>query len=98
MIVDEYLGFRAGDEVLDLAELTAGTARIKELHLVPSDWANGPTVIAVMVNGAERYVIQLKKVHAHGAEEPEGGGAAWSPCAAAPIDPLPRSGGPHRDA
>ncbi|MBB3267855.1 hypothetical protein JJL56_18190 [Azospirillum sp. YIM DDC1] len=71
MIVDEYLGFRAGDEVLDLAELTAGTARIKELHLVPSDWANGPTVIAVMVNGAERYVIQLKKVQIHAAKEPE---------------------------
>ncbi|MDQ2106711.1 hypothetical protein [Azospirillum isscasi] len=74
MIVDEYLGFRAGDEVLDLAELTAGTARIKELHLVPSDWANGPTVIAVMANGAERYVIQLKKVHDHAAKEPEGRG------------------------
>ncbi len=74
MIVDEYLGFRAGDEVLDLAELTAGTARIKELHLVPSDWANGPTVIAVMVNGAERYVIQLKKVHSPAAQEPDGRG------------------------
>lgn len=84
MIVDEYLGFRAGDEVLDLAELTAGTARIKELHLVPCDWANGPTVIAVMVNGAERYVIQLKKVHAHGADEPEGRGRRVVPLRRSP--------------
>lgn len=84
MIVDEYLGFRAGDEVLDLAELTAGTARIKELHLVPSDWANGPTVIAVMVNGAERYVIQLKKVHAHGAEEPDARGRRVVPLRRSP--------------
>lgn len=84
MIVDEYLGFRAGDEVLDLAELTAGTARIKELHLVPSDWANGPTVIAVMVNGAERYVIQLKKVHAHGAEVPDARGRRVVPLRRSP--------------
>ena len=62
MKIDEYLGFRVGDVVLDLVELTVGTAKIKELHLVPSDWATGPTAVAVMENGAERYVIQLKKV------------------------------------
>jgi len=61
MRIDEYLGFRAGDEVLDLMELTAGTARIKELH-VTSDEYLGLTVVAIMENGAERYVTQLKKV------------------------------------
>jgi len=59
MQLDEYLGFRPGDEVLDAAELTAGTARIKEIHLVPDDM--GLAAIAVMENGAERYIIQLKK-------------------------------------
>ena len=62
MKIEGYLGFRVGDVVLDLAELTVGTATIKEFHLVPSQWSNGPTAIAVMENGAERYVIQLKKV------------------------------------
>ncbi|HYG91587.1 MAG TPA: hypothetical protein VD978_35655 [Azospirillum sp.] len=62
MTIEGYLGFRVGDVVLDVAELTAGTATIKEFHLVPSHWSNGPTAIAVMENGAERYVIQLKKV------------------------------------
>lgn len=62
MKIEEYLGFRAGDVVLDLAELSAGTARIKEFHLVPSDWGAGPTAVAIMENGAERFVIQLKKV------------------------------------
>lgn len=70
MIITEYLGFRAGDEVLDLAELTAGTARIKEFHVVPDDWSNGLTVLAIMENGAERYVTQLKKVPR---AAPEGG-------------------------
>ena len=60
MKVDEYLGFRKGDEVLDAAELTAGTARIKEIHIVPDDM--GLAAIAVMENGAERYITQLKKV------------------------------------
>ena len=62
MKIEGYLGFRVGDVVLDLAELAVGTATIKEFHLVPSQWSNGPTAIAVMENGAERYVIQLKKV------------------------------------
>lgn len=62
MTIEGYLGFRVGDVVLDLAELTVGTATIKEFHLVPCQWSNGPTAIAVMENGAERYVIQLKKV------------------------------------
>ncbi|WP_448190456.1 hypothetical protein [Azospirillum sp. sgz301742] len=62
MKIEGYLGFCVGDVVLDLAELTVGTATIKEFHLVPSQWSNGPTAIAVMENGAERYVIQLKKV------------------------------------
>lgn len=65
MAIEGYLGFRVGDVVLDLAELAAGTATIKEFHLVPSHWSNGPTAIAVMENGAERYVIQLKKVLVH---------------------------------
>ncbi|AWK89890.1 hypothetical protein [Azospirillum thermophilum] len=63
MKIDAYLGFRIGDVVLDGAELTAGTAKIKEIHLVPSDWAHGLTAIAVMENGAERFIVQLKKVH-----------------------------------
>ncbi len=62
MRVEEYLGFHVGDVVLDLAELTVGTATIKEFHLAPSDWGAGPTAVAIMENGAERYVIQLKKV------------------------------------
>ncbi len=62
MKIEGYLGFRVGDVVLDLAELTVGTATIKEFHLVPCQWSNGQTAIAVMENGAERYVIQLKKV------------------------------------
>ncbi|WP_448204272.1 hypothetical protein [Azospirillum sp. sgz302134] len=60
MQLDSYLGFRPGDEVLDAAELTAGTARIKAIHLVNDDL--GLAAIAVMENGAERYVVQLKKV------------------------------------
>ena len=62
MKIEGYLGFRVGDVVLDLAELTVGTATIKEFHLVPCQWSNGQTAIAVMENGAERYVIQLKKI------------------------------------
>ena len=60
MQIKEYLGFRGGDEVLDAAELTAGTARIKEIHLVSDD--AGLAAVAIMENGAERYVTQLKKV------------------------------------
>ncbi|MCW2243000.1 hypothetical protein [Azospirillum canadense] len=67
MQVDEYLGFRKGDEVLDAAELTAGTARIKEIHIVPDDM--GLAAIAVMENGAERYITQLKKVSRRSAED-----------------------------
>ncbi|WP_193353760.1 hypothetical protein [Azospirillum lipoferum] len=48
--------------VLDRAELAAGTATIKEIHVVPCDWAHGLTGIAVMENGAERFIVQLKKV------------------------------------
>lgn len=66
MKVDEYLGFRKGDEVLDAAELTAGTARIKEIHIVPDDM--GLAAIAVMENGAERYITQLKKVGHHASD------------------------------
>ncbi|SMH33432.1 hypothetical protein [Azospirillum agricola] len=62
MLIDAYLGFRVGDVVLDRAELAAGTATIKEIHVVPCDWAHGLTGIAVMENGAERFVVQLKKV------------------------------------
>ncbi|HYG87650.1 MAG TPA: hypothetical protein VD978_15430 [Azospirillum sp.] len=71
MTIEEYLGFHIGDVVLDLAELTVGTATIKEFYLAPSDWGAGPTAIAVMENGAERYVIQLKKVRPTLAELPE---------------------------
>ena len=62
MMIEQYLGFRVGDEVLDAAELTAGTARIKEFHVVPDELSFGMTVVAVMENGAERVVTQLKKV------------------------------------
>lgn len=62
MPIDAYLGFRVGDTVLDRAELAAGTATIKEFVMVPCDWAHGLTAIAVMENGAERFVVQLKKV------------------------------------
>jgi hypothetical protein len=62
MTIEQYLGFRIGDEVLDAAELTAGTARIKEFHVVPDEVSFGMTVVAVMENGAERVVTQLKKV------------------------------------
>lgn len=68
MKIDGYLGFRIGDVVLDLAELTVGTATIKDFQLVASEWANGPTVLAVMEQGAQRYVIQLKKVRPVSAE------------------------------
>ncbi|WP_207460921.1 hypothetical protein [Azospirillum sp. SYSU D00513] len=60
MQINEYLGFRKGDEVLDAAELTAGTARIKEIHLAFDDM--GLAAVAIMENGAERYITQLKKV------------------------------------
>jgi hypothetical protein len=62
MTMEQYLGFRIGDEVLDAAELTAGTARIKEFRIVPDELSFGMTVVAVMENGAERFVTQLKKV------------------------------------
>lgn len=62
MLIDAYLGFRVGDVVLDRAELAAGTATIKEIRVVPCDWAHGLTGIAVMENGAERFIVQLKKV------------------------------------
>lgn len=60
MAITEYLGFRVGDLVLDAAELTAGTARIKSFEIVPDGFATA--VVAVMENGAERFVTQLKKV------------------------------------
>ncbi|HYG84942.1 MAG TPA: hypothetical protein VD978_01655 [Azospirillum sp.] len=65
MKIDEYLGFRIGDVVPDLLERTAGTAKIKNFHVGP-DECIGLTVIAVMGNGAERLVTQLKKVRTAG--------------------------------
>jgi hypothetical protein len=59
MAITEYLGFRVGDYVLDAAELTAGTARIKAFEMVPDGFATA--VVAIMENGAERFVTQLKK-------------------------------------
>lgn len=64
MAITEYLGFRVGDHVLDAAELTAGTARIKSFEIVPDGFATA--VIAIMENGAERFVTQLKKVRVPG--------------------------------
>lgn len=64
MALTEYLGFRVGDHVLDAAELTAGTARIKSFEIVPDGFATA--VLAIMENGAERFVTQLKKVPAEG--------------------------------
>jgi len=64
MALTEYLGFRVGDHVLDAAELTAGTARIKSFEIVPDGFATA--VVAIMENGAERFVTQLKKVPAPG--------------------------------
>lgn len=69
MKIEEYLGFRVGDVVLDLLELTAGTARIKEFHVVPDEYI-GLTVVAVMENGAERLVTQLKKVRHREGDSP----------------------------
>lgn len=67
MAIAEYLGFRVGDLVLDAAELTAGTARIKSFEIVPDGFATA--VVAVMENGAERFVTQLKKVQPDDREE-----------------------------
>jgi hypothetical protein len=64
MAITEYLGFRIGDFVLDAAELTAGTARIKSFEIVPDGFATA--VVAIMENGAERFVTQLKKVRPQG--------------------------------
>jgi hypothetical protein len=64
MAITEYLGFSIGDHVLDAAELTAGTARIKAFEIVPDGFATA--VVAIMENGAERFVTQLKKVQPQG--------------------------------
>lgn len=56
--ITEFLGFRIGDTVLDLAEITVGSAKIKGFRM-----DEGRYVLAVMENDSERYVVQLKKVH-----------------------------------
>ncbi|HYH18332.1 MAG TPA: hypothetical protein VD995_06905 [Azospirillum sp.] len=61
-ILDAYLGFRVGDVVLDLAELTAGTATIKEFRIVAGNQFYDMAVVAIMETGAERFVTQLKTV------------------------------------
>lgn len=61
-VLDAYLGFRVGDVVLDLAELTAGTATIKEFRIVAGNQFNDMAVVAIMETGAERFVTQLKTV------------------------------------
>ncbi len=43
----------------------------RRIHVVPCDWAHGLTGIAVMENGAERFIVQLKKVRPTEASETE---------------------------
>jgi hypothetical protein len=74
-VLDAYLGFRVGDVVLDLAELTAGTARIKEFQIVAGNQFYDMAVVAVMETGAERFVTQLKRVRPADAPEAEAGTA-----------------------
>lgn len=74
--LDAYLGFRVGDVVLDLAELTAGTARIKEFQIVAGNQFYDMAVVAVMETGAERFVTQLKRVRPADTPEAEAGTAA----------------------
>lgn len=69
-VLDAYLGFRVGDVVLDLAELTAGTATIKEFRIVAGNQFYDMAVVAIMETGAERFVTQLKTVRRAG-ETPE---------------------------
>jgi len=68
-MIEQYLGFCVGDEVLDAAELTAGMARIKEFRIVPDELSFSMTVVAIMENGAERAVTQLMKVRPNPPEQ-----------------------------